>query len=125
MKCGDDNVGGQLPECVQHFKRVEDHITFLDRRMSDTAAVLDKRLGAMNEFREALKDQTSMMLTRAEHEAYLQKVEADLRILRSANDKLDGKASQSNLTVTFAIAFIAAISGLLALFLQLVHNGKS
>src|ERR1035437_8777045 len=137
----DDDNGCALPQCIQHFHRMEDHICFLDKRMLEqfanvsrerdatalmldkrldaTALMLDKRLDSMNEFRESLKDQSSLMLTRKEHEAYLQKVEADLRILRESRALIEGKASQANLNATFLLALLGTLAGLLALIVKI------
>ena len=52
------------------------------------------------------------MFSRSEHEVYQKSVEADLRVLRESRAELQGKASQSNLNVTFFIAMLgAAVAG--------------
>lgn len=80
-----------------------------DRAIIERTATLDKRLGAMNEFREALSDREAQYFTRKEHEAYQKLIEADIRVLRESRAELVGKASQT----TVVIALIIALSGIL------------
>ena len=83
-------------------------------RLADKEA-LDKHLTWLNEMRGALRDERSerdKMFSRSEHEVYQKSVEADLRVLRESRAELQGKASQSNLNVTFFIAMLgAAVAG--------------
>jgi hypothetical protein len=74
----------------------------------------------MNEIRAAMRDVQSLSFTKAEHEAYQRIVEADLRVLRESRAELAGKASQSNLNVTFVIALIGALTGLTSVLLDLL-----
>ena len=93
---------------------------------------IDKRMDTMNEFRGALTDRESSFFTRPEHVLYEKSVDADLRmlretkadgktvesdlrILREAKAEMQGKASQSNLNVTFTIALIGDAIALAAL----------
>src|ERR1019366_7802014 len=86
------------------------------------SVVLEKRLDSMNEFRESLKDQANLMLTRNEHEIYIQKVDSDIRILRESRAELAGKASQASVNITFLVALIGSLSGLVTLFLRIVKG---
>ena len=83
-------------------------------RLADKES-LDKHLAWLNELRGALRDERSerdKMFSRSEHEVYQKSVEADLRVLRESRAELQGKASQSNLNVTFFIAMLgAAVAG--------------
>lgn len=98
---------------------------------------VDKRLDVMNEFRGALIDRESSYFTRQEHEVYAKSVdsdlrllrenkadaklvESDLRVLRESRAMLDGKASQANMNVTFAIAMIGSAMGLIGLIMRLL-----
>ena len=93
---------------------------------------VDKRMDILNEFRGALTDREASYFTRQEHLLYDKgvdadlrmlretkadgkNVEADLRILRESRAEMQGKASQSNLNVTFAIAIIGDVVALAAL----------
>ena len=70
---------------------------------------LNTRLESMNEFRMSLKDQTSNYITRAEHEALISKYDSDIRVLREANARNDGKASMNSVYIGYLIALIAII----------------
>jgi hypothetical protein len=90
-------------------------------RVSDRAA-LDKHLGWLNEMRGALKDERAerdRMFPRLEHEAYSKSVETDLRGLRESRAEMQGKASQSNLNVTFFIAMAGCIGAMVDMILRI------
>ena len=74
---------------------------------------MNKRLEGMNEFRDALRDQTSKFVTRQEHEIAL----TEIRDLRESRAKLEGKASQNSVV----IAYIIAGAGLLLSAINLVR----
>ena len=82
---------------------------------------LDKHLSWLNEMRGALRDERAerdKTFSRVEHEAYAKVVEVDLRILRENRAEMQGKASQSNLNVTF---FIACFGILVTFFNLILH----
>ena len=90
-------------------------------RVSDKEA-LAKHLAWLNEMRGALKDERAErdgMFPRLEHEAYSKSVEADLRVLRESRAEMQGKASQSNLNVTFIIALAGCITAMVDAILRL------
>lgn len=75
-------------------RRIDDlRISMLDRfRMSDEAVAkaeraMNERLNAMNEFRDALRDQANRMATRLE----LDKVDEAVQELRRSKANLDGR----------------------------------
>jgi len=107
--------------------------------------MLDKRLDSMNEFREALKDQTSKYLTKDEyilmHERVINdikslqeqstkslsreeftnlhdKVNEDVRMLREHKSNLEGKASTSSVYIAYIAAAIAIILSILQFFIK-------
>ena len=80
---------------------------------------LDKRLDSMNEFRSALVDREISYMTRSEHELSAKLVEADVRTLREAAARAEGKASQSNLIITFLIAVIGSAIGIVNLVISI------
>jgi hypothetical protein len=90
-------------------------------RASDKAA-LDKHLAWLNEMRGALRDERAerdRMFPRLEHEAYSKSVETDLRGLRESRAEMQGKASQSNLNVTFFIALAGCIVAVVDMILRI------
>ena len=94
--------------------------TALDKSTSASLSVLEKRLESMNEFRASLSDQTRNYFTKGEHDAYQKLVETDLRVLRESRAELSGKASQSSMNVTFILALVGALTGLVALILDVI-----
>jgi hypothetical protein len=87
----------------------------LDARNSQ----LDKRLDSMNEFRSALVDREIHYMTRSEHELSAKLIEADVRALREAAARAEGKASQSNLIITFLIAIVGSATGIINLVINI------
>ena len=68
-------------------RRLSDRFTLTDRSVTTAAGELRDRLIAMNEFRDALKDQASRMATRLE----LDKVNEEVQEIRRAKANLDGR----------------------------------
>jgi len=73
----------------------------------------------MNEFRSALVDREINYMTRSEHELSAKLVEADVRTLREAAARAEGKASQSNLIITFLIAIVGSAIGIINLAINI------
>jgi len=94
----------------------------LEKSTVATVLSIEKRLEGMNEFGAALQDQASGFFTKAEHSAYQKVVDSDLRILRESRAELKGKASQASLNITFVLAAIGAISGLVAVILDFISK---
>ena len=66
---------------------------------------MEKRLEGMNEFRSALKDQSSTFISRAEHDKVLE----DIRELRESRAELAGKASQSAVIGSYILAVLGLL----------------
>ena len=73
---------------------------------------MEKRLEGMNEFREALKDQNSLFVTKEMHN----KIEADIQELRTFKDEQSGKASQAQVYIAWLIAILGLVLGAVAIF---------
>ena len=101
-------------------KRTDERFQDNIRQIANAAVLLEKRLDAMNEFRNTLKDQASSFFTRKEHEAYLKVVDADIRELREYKAMLNGKASQTHMTITFVIACLSLLVAAVGLIHVLV-----
>jgi hypothetical protein len=113
------------------------------------AASMERRLEAMNEFRSALQDQSRLFFTRSEHEAflksidsdmrsvrenlagvyprveheaYIKSVEADLRTLREFRANLEGKASQSSVTISLILAAISLLTGITSVIIAVFRT---
>lgn len=96
-------------------EHLESRLIALEKATALAANTLEKRLEGMNEFREALRYQTSLFVTRTELQVLLEKIEVDLRILRQYKVALESKASQAYVTVTMVIAILGAIISVIML----------
>jgi hypothetical protein len=63
---------------------INEKFTNLEKQTELTRASMEKRLEGMNEFRDALRDQTSKFITRTEHEAMMHNYDKDIRELRES-----------------------------------------
>lgn len=68
-------------------RRMLDRFLLNDQALTKSETRMTDRLHSMNEFREALKDQTNRMATRME----LEKVDESVRELQRAKANLDGR----------------------------------
>ena len=106
-----DQAGTFVPrnEYDSQLHRLNEDVRILRETKASSevsAAMLEKRLESMNEFRAQLKDQAGTFFTRNEHSAYMTSVEKDLRMLREYKSNLEGKASQSSVNISLAIAIL-------------------
>lgn len=88
---------------------------------------MEKRLDAMNEIREQLKVQKDTFTTRIEFSAMTSKRDMQLELLTEAiNDlklsraELDGKAGQSSMNFTMAMAFLSFVVALFGIVLRFI-----
>lgn len=79
----------------------------INKNTAAANASLDKRLETMNEFREALKDQTAKYITREEYNLMNEKVVEDIKHLSESKAHAEGKASMTSVYISYAIAAIA------------------
>ena len=129
---------GNCEDKIEALERaVGEKFQWLDRSTSQTAAVMDKRLEGMNEFRDSLRDLTARLATReevenvkvqigkmfsrTEHDAFMKVVDADFRVLREFKAELQGKASQTHVIISFLMGAVGAIAGLAAVIRQLMQ----
>ena len=61
----------------------------------------DKRLDVMNEFRQALKDQTGTFITRKDFDTQHERVREDIQRLEISRAEMDAKADQSKVDTRF------------------------
>ena len=95
---------------------------YFEARLSaiETATVvattaLDRRLGGMNEFREAMKDQAAQMVTRSELNVRFERIDEELESLRTYRDRMEGKASQTSVIVSLVFGIAGLIFGIINL----------
>lgn len=68
-------------------RRIDDRFLAADRAVTKAEVTMSARLNAMNEFREALKDQTNRMATRDE----LRKLDEVVQVLQQAKANTEGR----------------------------------
>ena len=85
----------------EHF---EARLAALEKATDVAAQAMNNRLAGMNEFRDTLKDQASRFVTRQEMEAAIQINREAIGELKTFKDRLEGKASQASVYVSYGIA---------------------
>ena len=93
------------------FKNVQTQIQSLKEATDLAREGIDFRLAQMNEFRNALKDQSTTFFTKAEHILFMDKVNSDIRELRESRAKLEGKADQTQLNISLIIGVLGLVLG--------------
>ena len=92
--------------------------TLLEARDKETDRAyqsMEKRLEGMNEFRDALKDQSSTYLTKSEYKLAHDRILDDIRGLRESRAELHGKASQKSVDIAMILGVISLLVGLIGL----------
>ena len=95
----------------------------MDKALELAQRANDARLAGMNEFRDAMKDQTGHFVTRTEANATrnqmlaeikveLASICADIEILKKFQSVSEGKASQSSVIIAYIIAGISILLSL-------------
>jgi hypothetical protein len=121
-----EHIEGKLADLeklvANNFKaHTREHELMEALRVVDKEA-LGKHLAWLNEMRGALKDEReerNRLYPRLEHDVYAAAVEKDLRTLRESRAEMQGKASQSNLNVTFFIASAGAVVAIVDMILRM------
>ncbi len=75
---------------------------------------LEKRLEGMNEFRDTLKDQAANFITKAEYES----VRNDIRELREAKARLEGKADQFSVNIVMGISILGLLTSIISIVIH-------
>ena len=102
----------------ERFKNINDRFASEDKARSMAFEMMNVRLAAMNEFRDALRDQAGGFFTKAEHEAYMNSTEVELRALQDFKLSLETKASQGSVN----IALVTSSLGILLSVISLVKE---
>ena len=95
-------IEGVRCESVQKFKSVHDAISKAEDQ-------LNRRLEAMNEFRDALKDQTAQLVTRSEYSSGHKSVEEKLRQLELDKANFEGRAAIVASLVSVAVSIVTGV----------------
>jgi ribosome-associated translation inhibitor RaiA len=107
-------------EHLQIQAYVDNKVESLEKAIDAAAKALEKRLDGMNELREAMKDQSSLMVTRTEFSAAKEITDADIRILRESRAELAGKASAASVVVAYVMAMLSMIIGIVSVVIEIV-----
>lgn len=113
---GESDNGFTYKDSVTLREYLESRLEAVEKATYLAANTLEKRLEGMNEFREALKSQTNLFVTRTEIENQFGKLGDDIRELRESKAMLEGKASQLYVTITFVISLISLFIASVAVF---------
>jgi hypothetical protein len=93
---------------------VEFRLCAIQQAIDKSEKILNVRLEAMNEFRDALKDQSANFLTKEAYDAKHTVLQNQVDDLRLSKATLDGKASAASVYVGYAIALIGIILAILS-----------
>ena len=86
--------------------------------LGDHAASNDKQLEGIGERLRNHEGTMATFFTKGEHEAYIKSVDSDIRILRESRAELQGKASQSQMNITFVTAIVGLLVACIGLLLK-------
>jgi hypothetical protein len=96
-----------------------------EKAIAVATAAHDKRLDAMNEFRETLRDQNKTFITQVQHDALatqfnekLEAVKVDMHKLELSAAVLAGKASQSSVVLSYVFTVVTLIVAIASLVLR-------
>ena len=90
-----------------------------DKTLEIALRNLDHRLGQMNEFRNALRDQSMTFLTKAEYITFKENLEADIRSLRESRAELAGKADQKQVNTAMILSVIGVMMAFVSIVMKL------
>ena len=95
----------------------------LDKAATIAYANMERRLEAMNEFRDSLRDanvlrdkDSAKFVTHSELESAKDSIGADIRILREYKSLLEGKASQSSVVIAWILSSMGIVVSVVGLF---------
>ena len=121
-------TGERDERCLTHRESVslreyfDARLAAQDRATEIARLAMEKRLDGMNEFREALKDQSNRNVTKAEYDDCVRRILADVRELRESRAELAGKASQSSVDRALVISLSGLGLAILSVILRLIGN---
>ena len=104
-------------------ERIADLRAYIDTRFSEVekstslaSSALGQRLNGMNEFRLALKDASSLTMSRTEITAALDRMQITIDELNKSRWTLAGMASQKSVTIAMVISIASLIISVLKIF---------
>lgn len=120
-------TNGEFVSLKEHF---EMRFNALDKALELAQKTNDIRLAGMNEFRDAMNDQSGKFITRIEADAHREKSVAEIRlelssicaevkILNAYMNNEQGKATQSSVYIAYIVAAIGIILSVVGILLAL------
>jgi hypothetical protein len=101
-------------------KRMDERYEAQERAITVAREAAEKRLDKMNEFRETLRDQSKTFVTKSDLEAYQRLVNTqigantdDIKDIQLSDAALAGKASQSQVIVSYLLGIAGIIFGII------------
>jgi transcriptional accessory protein Tex/SPT6 len=118
-------------------KRLDQHFKLNTLALEKADEKMSVRLASMNEFREALKDQTSRFIDRTEYSSIkdrmtafcmrsdfdqsVARIEDKIRTLELSRAELAGKASQRSVTIATVLAVFGMVMGFVGFLLRAIR----
>lgn len=99
----------------------DDQVEAQEKALGLAKDEVDRRLLAMNGFREQMQIQATTFICRAEHTEVIEKIEADVRFLRESKATLDGKADLKQVYVVWVFSGVGILLGLAGLLVRFIH----
>jgi uncharacterized protein YicC (UPF0701 family) len=95
----------------------------IEKAVSVAHNAMNERLNTMNEFRDSLRDQNTLFITKVEHQALCDRIdrqETEIRGLRESRAELNGKASQGSVDTARTMALIGVAVSIISIILKFV-----
>jgi hypothetical protein len=108
---------GEIVTLKEHF---ESRLQAVEKGIEVAYAGMQSRLATMNEFRETLRDQSAKFITREELEAKLSAICGQVKSLEISKAILEGKASQSQVTIALLLSVIGLGIAVVSLIVNII-----
>ena len=95
---------------------VQEQFTAICKEVTTAERVLNTRLESMNEFRQAMTDQASNYVTKEEYRLAHKPLEDGIREARQFMATHQGRASQNQVLLAYALAVLSMIIGIVLHF---------
>ena len=122
--CGDSTAYKDCPvkEILEREIKAVCHKVDLNFRLNEVALqkaerIMDARLESMNEFREQLRAQASMFVTRDAADIRHSEIQRQVDDLRLAKAALDGKASAMSVWIAYGFALFGLLLSVVSLLM--------
>ena len=94
---------------------IDTRLAAIDKATDLAYKAMNERLMGMNEFRDALKDQSAKFVTSEELDAKIAVLCANIKSLELSRANLEGRASQTSVYIAYGISILGIIIGIISL----------